>query len=118
MHLKGLDLHCLPAPDNTTDAPACDRDGIAFFQGFRDTMLGTMSLTGVFHAKRNGLYADACIHHSIALFGDFWNNPVYSIGGVTASRAVEAWLRDDVGPHVHIDGQWPDNMHCVKAFET
>lgn len=118
MHLKDNGLNCLPAPDNRTDVPACGPDGLTFFQDFGKRMLDHMNTSVMKESRRNGLYTDACIHHSIGLFGGFWNNAAWTVRGKTAARAVAGWVNDEVGPHVHVDDLWPHNPTCIGAFET
>ena len=122
--LRGLGLGCLPPPDDAPpDVPACRSDQqLGFFQGFAERMrtsLERVNATGGGSAGHNGLYADSCIHHSIGLFGGYWGAAEWTVSGVGAAQAVDAWLSDAPGPHQHVDKKaWPHNEQCVAAFET
>lgn len=115
---ENVDLGCLPAPDNLpAPTPACNATQLSYIKWFQHQMRRRAAQAGLL-AGKHGLFFDSCIHHSIALFGGYWNDPAYTIGGVTAAGAVALWLADQ--PAVFADSLlFPHaNTRCVAAFQS
>lgn len=113
---ENVGLDCLPAP-NPTSTPNCNSTQLAYIKWFQNQMRRRAVHAGLLSGNR-GLYFDSCVHHSIALFGGYWNDPAYTIGGVTAAGAVALWLAGQ--PAVFADSLlYPHaNPRCVAAFQS
>jgi O-palmitoleoyl-L-serine hydrolase len=119
---QNVGLQCLPSPDNLpAPTPACNAQELAYIVAFQKQMRQHASAAGLLQtngAVQHGLFFDSCIHHSIALFGGYWNNAAYTIQGVTAAQAVKKWLAGASALFVDIP-LWPAaNARCVAAFQS
>jgi hypothetical protein len=118
---EDVGLTCLPAPENVpAGVRACNATELAYIKWFQSQMRSRASLAGMLsaHGAKHGLFFDSCIHHSIALFGNYWNNANWTIGSTTAASAVKLWL--DGKPAVFADADFwpPSDSACVSAFDT
>jgi hypothetical protein len=117
---EDVGLTCLPAPENVpAGLRACNASELSYIKFFQAQMRARAVAAGMLaHGGKHGLFFDSCIHHSIALFGNYWNNANWTIGSITAAVAVQRWL--DGLPAVFADRDFwpPSDTSCVAAFDT
>jgi len=130
-------IACLPAPlayDLSAEPyfyiqrPACGAEELARFHSSGWQVLQILNRSGALRGGalgHNGLYSDACVHHSMTSIGDYWNSRDYMIQGATLAQAVGAWLEaprsehPDPGAHIHVDeSAWSPTSPCSLAFES
>eukprot|EP00045_Choanoeca_perplexa_P013817 m.158314 g.158314 ORF g.158314 m.158314 type:complete len:391 (+) comp16467_c0_seq4:37-1209(+) len=111
-----LQLDCVPSQKN------CSSTDIEAFQGFHATMLLHLNRSGVLDRPGLAMWSDACVAHSQAYYGHYFNNTRWMVPsgrGLTLVDSIDTWYNSLAAGTLNstavkrIDTcEWPCNDGC------